>query len=110
MSVHQREIFDRDTAAMLAGEFAEAVSFISPATGESLPPVSGIYDETYLTIDPETQVEHAADHARVTIVESESPIRLQRGRTELEIRGRRRVVYDIQRFGQGTATLLLHDV
>lgn len=104
------DYFAEDIAAIVNAEFSKPVVFFDEATDQPLPAIRGLYDETYLTIDPDTQIEHSSQHARVTIIKSQAPVPLKRRRTVLEVAGVRRRVYDLQEFGQGTVTLLLHDV
>ena len=58
---------DKETRSIIGGEFAETASFTFPFTFD----IEGIFDETYLEVDPETGVEVMSSNPRLTVAQSE---------------------------------------
>lgn len=94
--------FKTDYKAMLSSEFSEFVII------DGLLSVSGIFDETYQMVDPNTGLTVMSTKPRVTIFEDDvqnHPLKV--GTTRIEARGKLYRLIDKQPDGQGGTTLYL---
>lgn len=93
-----------DFRTMLGGEFAEEA--LVRASPETVVRVRGIFDSTYLEIDPGTNATVASDKSRVTIFRKDVPFDIVQG-TLVTVDGTAYRVRDIQPDGLGGASLYL---
>lgn len=93
-----------DFRTMLGGEFAEEA--LVRASPETVVHVRGIFDSTYLEIDPGTNATVASDKPRVTIFRNDVPFKIVQG-TLVTVGGTAYRVRDIQPDGLGGASLYL---
>lgn len=101
---------DRDTRAITGGEFSEQVDFTYPVSFS----INALFDETFVTKDPETGAKIMSDHPRITVSKSEleelaaRPIdRDPEEAWELRVRNKKFYVHEPQDDGQGLLVLEL---
>ncbi len=99
-----RDSLDKEFRSMLSGEFADDA--IVRASLEVVVRVRGIYDNTYLEIDPNTGATVASKKPRLTVFLGDVSFEVRQGHI-VTVSGRAYRVRDIQPDGLGSASLYL---
>lgn len=100
-----RSMLDNDYKTILTGEFSESFS-ISGTEGTSPSPVSGIWDETYQTVDPNTGAAVMSTKPRLTVFVADVPFEIKQGHIVTRAKtGKEYRVKTPETDGEGSVTL-----
>lgn len=111
------DVMDADNASIHSGEFSEPITIdFSSELGPEKIDITGIFDRTYETIDPETGVPVMSSSPRVSIFlkdfEDKAGAKLAgylNGNATLTVRGETYKISEVREDGSGCASLMLNE-